>query len=343
VTDGYADFEEHDYAFVGGLLARDLVEIRHDVEGLDDAGFWVVVIAFGGEVTCARFADVRPAVLRPAPWVGPRREEWVSSLDRISYCAAVEDVRALIARGEVYQVNVCRVLSAPTDVTSLRGLASVLATEHPSRFPALVHLPSAGVYVCSASPELYLSRDRVEGFDVIETRPIKGTGRLRRDITEKDRAENVMIVDMARNDLGRVARTGSVDVPALCEFEEYPGLVHLVSTVRAKLVRGVTWAEILLATYPPASVSGAPKLRALQVIRDLEPVARGPYCGAIGWVDADRARASLAVGIRTFWLDAGQLRFGTGAGITWGSNAEAEWAETELKADLLLAAASAHT
>jgi para-aminobenzoate synthetase component 1 len=243
----------------------------------------------------------------------------------------------------VYQVNVCRVLSAPTNVTSLHGLASVLATEHPSRFPALVHLPSADVYVCSASPELYLSRDRVDGFDVIETRPIKGTGRLRSDITDKDRAENVMIVDMARNDLGRVARTGSVDVPALCEFEEYPGLVHLVSTVRAKLVRGVTWPEILLATYPPASVSGAPKLRALQVIRDLEPVRRGPYCGAIGWVDADRARASLAVGIRTFWLDAGQLRFGTGAGITWGSNAEAEWAETELKAELLLAAASTRT
>jgi para-aminobenzoate synthetase component 1 len=340
VTDTFADLDQHDYAHVGGLLARDLVEIRHDVEGLDDAGFWVVVMGFEGEVTCARFGDVRPAALPTAPWFGPRRDDWVSSLDRMSYCKAVEEVRELIARGEVYQVNVCRVLSAPTNVTSLRGLAAVLAIQHPSRYPALVHLPSAGVFVCSASPELYLSRDRVDGFDVVETRPIKGTGRQRHDITDKDRAENVMIVDMARNDLGRVARTGSVDVPSLCEFEEYPGLVHLVSTVRAKLVRGATWAQILSATYPPASVSGAPKLRALQVIRELEPTARGPYCGAVGWIDADRTRASLAVGIRTFWLDAGQLRFGSGAGITWGSNAEAEWAETELKAELLLAAAS---
>ena len=151
-----------------------------------------------------------------------------------------------------------------------------------------------------------------------------------------------MIVDMARNDLSRVATTGGVDVPALCEIEEYPGLVHLVSTVRANVIEGTTWAQLFEATFPPASVTGAPKSSALRVIADLEPVARGPYCGAIGWVDADRGEAALAVGIRTFWLDAGQLRFGTGAGITWGSDARAEWAETELKAELLLAAASRH-
>jgi para-aminobenzoate synthetase component 1 len=172
------------------------------------------------------------------------------------------------------------------------------------------------------------------------TRPIKGTGRTAADILEKDRAENVMIVDMARNDLSRVATTGGVDVPALTELEEYPGLVHLVSTVRAALVPGVTWPQIFAATFPPASVSGAPKSSALRTIRELEPVPRGPYCGAIGWVDADQQTASLAVAIRTFWLDDGQLRFGTGAGITWGSDPEDEWAETELKAELLLELAS---
>ncbi len=216
----------------------------------------------------------------------------------------------------------------------------VLATEHPSRYPALVCLPEADLQVCSASPELFLSRGRIDGSDVMVTRPIKGTGRTPADISEKDRAENIMIVDMARNDLSRVAETGGVDVPALCELEEYPGLVHLVSTVRATLAPGVTWPQIFDATFPPASVSGAPKSSALRIIGDLEPVPRGPYCGAIGWVDADRQTASVAVGIRTFWLDAGQLRFGTGAGITWGSDPQGEWAETELKADRLVALAS---
>ncbi len=102
----------------------------------------------------------------------------------------------------------------------------------------------------------------------------------------------------------------------------------------------MTWPQIFAATFPPASVSGAPKSSALRIIGDLEPVSRGPYCGAIGWVDADRQAASLAVGIRTFWLDAGQLRFGTGAGITWGSDPQREWAETELKADRLVGLAS---
>jgi para-aminobenzoate synthetase component 1 len=190
--------------------------------------------------------------------------------------------------------------------------------------------------VCSASPELFLSR--ADG--VIAMRPIKGTGRTEADISPKDYAENVMIVDMARNDLGRIAETGTVDVPALCEVEQYPGLAHLVSTVRATLAKDVSWTEIFAATFPPASVSGAPKSSALRIINDLEPVARGPYCGAIGWVDADRGTAELAVAIRTFWLDGDQLRFGTGAGITWGSDPEGEWAETELKAELLLAAAS---
>jgi para-aminobenzoate synthetase component 1 len=329
-----------DFAHVDGRLASGLVEIRTDLDALEEPGFWVVVVSFEGHVTCARFAEARAAPLPSVAWSGPARGGWTSSLDLDRYVAAVDDVRRLIAEGTVYQVNVCRVLSVASDAADLSGLAATLSAEHPSRYPALVCLPSIGMHVCSSSPELFLSRARVGGEDVVETRPIKGTGRTTGDISAKDRAENVMIVDMARNDLGRVAQVGGVDVPALCELEQYPGLVHLVSTVRAKLAAGVTWSEIFAATFPPASVSGAPKSSALRIIRQLEPVARGPYCGAIGWVDADRGEAALAVGIRTFWLDAGQLWFGTGAGITWGSDAHAEWAETELKAELLLAAAS---
>jgi para-aminobenzoate synthetase component 1 len=328
------------FAYVDGRAASGLVEVRHDVAALDEPGFWVVVGNFEGAVTCARFADVKEAPLPTTPWSGPGRSEWVSSLDRAGYVEGVARIRALIEQGAVYQVNLCRVLSARTDAADLSGLATVLATEHPSRYPALICLPDDGIQVCSASPELFLSRGRVDGADVMATRPIKGTGRTAADISEKDRAENIMIVDMARNDLSRVASTGGVDVPALCELEEYPGLVHLVSTVRAALVPGVTWPQIFAATFPPASVSGAPKSSALRIIRALEPVPRGPYCGAIGWVDADQQTASLAVAIRTFWLDAGQLRFGTGAGITWGSDPHGEWAETELKAELLLGLAS---
>jgi para-aminobenzoate synthetase component 1 len=151
-------------------------------------------------------------------------------------------------------------------------------------------------------------------------------------------------VDLVRNDLGRVCATGSVTVPELCAVEPHPGLVHLVSTVRGELTPGAGWRDLLDATFPPGSVTGAPKSSALRIIEALENAPRGPYCGGIGWVDADRRTGELAVGIRTFWIDRCEggavLRFGTGAGITWGSDPEREWDETELKASRLLAVAS---
>ena len=154
-----------------------------------------------------------------------------------------------------------------------------------------------------------------------------------------------MITDLVRNDLGRIGRAGSVTVTALLERQEHPGLAHLVSTVTAELADGVGWAEILAATFPPGSVTGAPKIRAQQVISELESVPRGPYCGAVGYVDADAGRARLAVGIRTFFTTAdpagngSQLNFGTGAGITYSSDPDGEWRETELKAARLIALA----
>ena len=126
----------------------------------------------------------------------------------------------------------------------------------------------------------------------------------------------------------------------LCVTEAHPGLVHLVSTVSGREREGVRWPEIFDAAFPPGSVSGAPKSSALTTIGDLEPTPRGPYCGAIGWVDGDTATAELAVGIRTFWAEDGQLHFGTGGGITWDSDPDDEWAETELKARNLLRVAS---
>jgi len=132
-----------------------------------------------------------------------------------------------------------------------------------------------------------------------------------------------------------------VQAPVLCAPEAHPGLVHLVSRVTGELASGAGWAELLEATFPPGSVTGAPKQAALGYISALEPVARGPYCGAVGWVDADRCEGELNVAIRTFWQAEGRLHFGTGGAITWGSTPEGEWEETELKAHRLLGLASA--
>ncbi|MEU0085364.1 chorismate-binding protein [Streptomyces sp. NPDC006274] len=328
----------------GSLVATDLRDVTSDPAALDSTGFWAVVADFEGRLTCARFGDVRTEpVPEPAPgrWRGPAADAWTSSLDRAAYTAGVRRVREHIAAGEVYQANLCRVLSAPLpepDAADVDELTALLARGNPAPYAGTIRLPAHGVEIATASPELYLRR---EGRSV-ESGPIKGTGRTADDLLEKDHAENVMIVDLVRNDLGRVCATGSVSVPALCAIEAHPGLVHLVSTVRGDLAPAAGWAELLAATFPPGSVTGAPKSSALKIIETLETTPRGPYCGGIGWVDADRGTAELAVGIRTFWIDRTEnaLRFGTGAGITWGSDPEREWAETELKASRLLAVAS---
>ena len=197
-------------------------------------------------------------------------------------------------------------------------------------------MPAADCLVASASPERFLSRSG----DLVRSSPIKGTASAPEGLTAKDRAENVMIVDLVRNDLGRVCEFGSVEVPSLLHLEHHPGLVHLVSTVTGRLRAGCGWAEAIAATFPPGSVTGAPKRASLGHIARLEPVPRGVYCGAVGWVDADRQLGDLNVAIRTFWVEEGQLHFGTGGGITWDSEPDDEWAETELKARNLLRVAS---
>jgi para-aminobenzoate synthetase component 1 len=194
-----------------------------------------------------------------------------------------------------------------------------------------------GVQVASASPERFLFRAGRH----VESRPIKGTASTSAGFLPKDRAENVMIVDLVRNDLGRVCEYGSIEVPELCAVEAHPGLYHLVSTVRGVLRPDAGWPELIEATFPPGSVTGAPKLAALDLIAKLEPVPRGPYCGAVGWVDADAGTGDLNVAIRTFWMEGGELHLGTGGGITWDSTSAGEWHETELKARRLLSVVSA--
>jgi para-aminobenzoate synthetase component 1 len=326
------------FAWFAGRLATGLVERSDDPGVLDGRGWWAVVMTYEGALTCARFADVRAAPLpaAPMPWRGPDPATWSSSLERAAYEAGVATIRDRIAAGEVYQANLCRVLSAPLPAgADLAGLAGVLAAGNPAPYAGVVRLPGEVEVVC-ASPELFLDRHD----DIVRSRPIKGTAATADGFLPKDVAENIMIVDLVRNDLGRVAVTGAVDVPQLCGVEPHPGLAHLVSTVRARLRSGVGWPDLLAAAFPPGSVTGAPKSSAVRLIDALEPVPRGPYCGAVGWVDADRREAALAVGIRTFWRSGSMLHFGTGAGITWGSDPRREWAETELKAARLVGLAS---
>ena len=326
-----------DLAFVGGLVADGLEEVTDDLDALDGRGRWVVVLPFEGGAVCARFGRWRPA---PAPvWLAQPVLGWTSSLSRDEFVAGVGMVREAIAAGDVYQVNLCRRLSAPLppgfDFPAFGG--SLLAA-HPAPHAAVVCLPSAGVWVASASPERFLSR----AGQVVRSQPIKGTAASAALLagSAKDRAENVMIVDLVRNDLGRVCEYGSVTVEALCAVEAHPGLFHLVSTVSGRLRAGVGWSALLAATFPPGSVTGAPKLAALEWIRRLEPVPRSVYCGAVGWVDADRREGDLNVAIRTFWLEDGRLHLGVGGGVTWDSTPEGEWDETELKARRLLAVAA---
>jgi para-aminobenzoate synthetase component I len=340
-----------DVAVVGGWLATELLDVTSDPAALDGAGWWAVVLPYDGPPVLARFARRRrvgpgglaagPRQAGPwqaGPWRGPAATAWRSDLDRPAHRERVAAIRAAIARGDVYQVNLTRRLSAPLPADAdVLALGRVLARAHPAPHAATVRLPSAGVHVASASPELFLA---VDGRRVV-TRPIKGTAAQPDGFLPKDRAENVMIVDLARNDLGRVCEVGTVGVPGLCEVEAHPGLHHLVSTVEGRLRADVGWPELLAATFPPASVTGTPKIAALRHIAALEATGRGPYCGALGWVDADAGTAELNVAIRTFWFAEGRLHLGTGGAITWDSDADGEWEETELKARALLAVASA--
>jgi para-aminobenzoate synthetase component 1 len=333
-------------AVVGGRLLTGLCDVTSDLAALETAGTWAVALAFDGAVTCARFRDVRAA--RPWPgkhWWGPLRSSWTTSLDEAGFEAGVNAVRAAIGRGDVYQVNLTRVLRAPLPsatkvptgaTTDIAALGAALAEGNPAPFSAVIRLPRMGVHLASASPERFVSR---AGRRVWSS-PIKGTAATADGFLAKDRAENVMIVDLVRNDLGRVCEHGSIRVDELCSVQAHPGLVHLVSTVEGRLRENAGWAQIIDATFPPGSVTGAPKLAALDHIARLEPMGRSWYCGAIGVVDASAGTGDLNVAIRTFWIDDDHLHFGTGGGITWDSDPAGEWAETELKAATLLGLAS---
>jgi len=330
--------------------ALETIERRVEDEGLQAAGF----LAY--HAGAAYGLAVRPGSPLPCLWMGLyRRSEpcerrhlrhgahslgaWLPSISRERHARSIERIKDLIAAGETYQVNYTFPLYASFAGDPL-SLFCELTLAQEARYPA--YLDTGRHVVCSVSPELFFSR---EGRELL-SRPMKGTAR--RGLTpeedercieelrqsEKDRAENLMIVDMIRNDMGRIAETGSVEVPSLFDIERYPTLLQMTSTVRSRTSSSL--AGIMEAMFPCASITGAPKIRTMQIIRDLEEEPRGLYTGAIGWIGAG-GRTQFNVAIRTVVVDReeGSARYGVGGGIVWDSDAGREYEECLLKARVL--------
>jgi para-aminobenzoate synthetase component I len=265
---------------------------------------------------------------------------WEATWTSSQYAAAVERVRAAIERGDVYQVNLVQHLAAACsgDRASIaNALAASLAPLRPLSPQPFV---GDGWAVVSASPELFLSRRgrRLWTMPIKGTRPAGYAAELRG--SEKDAAEHVMIVDLERNDLSRVCEPGTVHWPELMATQELAGVEHMVSTVEGTLREGVDLAEILEATFPGGSVTGAPKIAAVDLIAELEPVGRGASMGALGTVRGN-GDFDLALTIRTFALDAEHIHLWVGGGVVWDSDAGAEVEESWTKARPLLEAIAA--
>lgn len=266
-----------------------------------------------------------------------------SSLSPDAYRAAVAQIITYIRAGDLFQANLTQQFIAPF---AGDPLALYLALRRRAPGSHAAWLRHGDVRVLSMSPERFLSYDAATRR--VETRPIKGTRPRDADPTRdaalaaelvasaKDRAENVMIVDLLRNDLSRVAEPGSVVVPVLCGLEHH-AVHHLVSVVEATLEASRDALDLIEATFPGGSITGAPKLRATEVIAELEPVRRGVYCGAIGWL-GDDGSMELSIPIRTAVLADGVVTVGAGGGITALSDPEAEYQESLDKAAGLLAA-----
>jgi para-aminobenzoate synthetase component I len=282
--------------------------------------------------------DVRPSryVVNHDDEGSIRIGDWSATWTAAEYGAAVDAVREAIARGDVYQVNIVQHLSAPFG-GSPRALAARLAAVNPYNREALC---GSGWAIVSASPELFLARRgrRVWTCPIKGTRPRGGGEELR--ASAKDAAEHVMIVDLERNDLSRVCEPGSVQWPELMTARSLAGVEHLVSTVEGTLREDVSLAELLAAVFPGGSVTGAPKIAAVDLIAALEPVGRGASMGAVGTVRGN-GDLDLALTIRTFAIAEGTIHLWVGGGVVWDSEPEEEIEESLVKARPLLAAIGA--
>jgi para-aminobenzoate synthetase component 1 len=262
-----------------------------------------------------------------------------TSLPRESYVQAVRRLQGWIGEGHIYQANLCQRFAAEFDGDPLsyhRALAAALPA------PRSAFMAAGGRAVASLSPETFVTLDR----GTIETLPIKGTRPRYADpehdrraaeellASSKDRAELLMIVDLERNDLGRICRTGSVEVPELARLASYPTVHHLVARVRGALKEATPFSAMVRAIFPGGSITGAPKKSAMEHIRRVEPVPRGPFTGSLFWCGDDGSIDSSIL-IRTAVFDRDRVHVGAGGGIVADSEPEAEWAESNHKARAL--------
>ena len=270
-------------------------------------------------------------------------EPAVSGFGEAAYCAAVERAKRYVYEGDVMQVVPSQRMSKPFRAAPL-ALYRALRTINPS--PYMFYFDFGDFHVVGASPEILA---RLEG-DTVTVRPIAGTRRrgatpaedaaLAEELLgdEKERAEHIMLVDLGRNDVGRVAQTGSVRVTEQMVIERYSHVMHIVSNVEGKLAPGLNAIDVLRATFPAGTVSGAPKVRAMEIIDELEPVKRGVYAGAVGYLGF-HGNMDVAIALRTGVVKDGRLYVQAGGGVVADSQPQAEWQETQSKARALLRAA----
>lgn len=283
-----------------------------------------------------------PSIVRSPQWSVPGLAPVTSSFSREEYLATIRRAIEYVHAGDCFQVNIAQRLLAPARADPLE-LYGRLRERNAAPFAG--YFDAGEFVIASASPERFLCVDQ----GAVQTRPIKGTRPRGRTPEEdaaradelrqsaKDRAENVMIVDLLRNDLGRVCRYGSVHVEALCRLESFRYVHHLVSEVRGQLRPTCDLIDLLRAAFPGGSVTGAPKVRAMEIIAELEPVARGPYCGCLGYLGFDGSMDTNLL-IRTFTHGKGWLSFSVGGGIVADSQPEREYDETWHKAEGMLRA-----
>ena len=264
----------------------------------------------------------------------PAKADLISSFSKPDYIQAVERVKEHIAAGDVYQVNLSQRFSVRMEMDPWE-LYLLLRERNPAPYAAYIN--AGDFQIISSSPECFLTFDPISR--VVTTRPIKGTRPRSADPAEdrrlaqelessaKDMAENIMIVDLERNDLGRVCEFGSVSVPELAMIESYPTVHHLVSTVTGRLRDDCDAVDLLTATFPGGSITGAPKIRVMEIIAELEPVRRGVYTGSIGCLGFDGS-VNLNIAIRTAVVKDGMCHFHVGGGIVADSDPEAEYQET---------------
>ena len=330
---------------IDNLRSRARVVVGVDVSpGMDD-----VTLEQLYEDASSEISEIESRLREPSPLpflsldsgVAPARGK--SSIERSAFIEKVEAIREHIRAGDCFQALLARRIELDADFDSttlyraLRGL-------NPS--PYMYHLVLDGVEIVGSSPELLvrLEKDRVTLRPIAGTRP-RSLLRERDDelsaellADPKERAEHIMLVDLGRNDVGRVARFGTVEVTELMKIEKYSHVLHIVSQVEGTLDRERTAMDVFRATFPAGTMTGAPKVRAMQIIDDLEPVSRGAYAGAVGYIAGGGSRMDLAITIRTCVIAGGVASVQAGAGIVADSVGETEWHETESKAGALLSA-----